>query len=59
MHCIMLEKWNFNDPCTEANLLAGNLKFPHPTESNKFLMCDSTGKLYVVICPPHEVTLTL
>ncbi|KAH3785095.1 uncharacterized protein LOC127840958 isoform X2 [Dreissena polymorpha] len=49
------EKWNFPNPCTSANLAAGLTKFPHPYQSNKFLMCDLSGKLYVVICPQGEL----
>ncbi|XP_052788956.1 uncharacterized protein LOC128223687 [Mya arenaria] len=49
------EKWNFNSPCTNANILAGITKFPHPYNNNKFLMCDLSGKMYIVICPPREL----
>ncbi|XP_053381096.1 uncharacterized protein LOC123552975 [Mercenaria mercenaria] len=49
------EKWNFANPCTQANVLAGKDRFPHPYQNNKFLMCDLSGKLYVVICPKGEI----
>ncbi|XP_076454835.1 collagen alpha-1(XII) chain-like [Babylonia areolata] len=26
-------------------------RFPHPTEGDKFLLCDSSGQAYVVLCP--------
>ncbi|KAL3871109.1 hypothetical protein ACJMK2_039128 [Sinanodonta woodiana] len=52
------ENWNFPNPCTPENIRAGLTRFPHPYEKNKFLMCDLSGKLYIVICPPGEVFLS-
>lgn len=49
-----IEKWNFPNPCTKENLEKGVLKFPHPTDVTKYLMCDLSGKLYIVQCPQFE-----
>ncbi|KAL4221525.1 hypothetical protein ACF0H5_019782 [Mactra antiquata] len=49
------EKWNFANPCTAANIKADKLRFPHPYDNNKFLMCDLSGKMYIVYCPPGEL----
>lgn len=51
---IYIEKWNFPNPCTKDNLEKGVLKFPHPTDVTKYLMCDLSGKLYIVQCPQYE-----
>jgi len=40
--------------CTKENILANHLKFPHPTDPTKYLMCDLNQKLYVVQCPQNE-----
>ncbi|XP_064616976.1 uncharacterized protein LOC135480975 [Liolophura sinensis] len=43
--------WEFPNPCTRKNLLDGQLNFPHPHYLDKYVMCDFTGKVYVVQCP--------
>lgn len=30
-------------------------RFPHPSDADKFLLCDSSGQAYVVLCPLNEV----
>lgn len=30
-------------------------RFPHPTDPDKFLLCDSAGQVYIVLCPLTEV----
>ena len=29
-------------------------RFPHPSDAEKFLLCDSSGQAYVVLCPLGE-----
>ena len=50
----MPEKWNFPNPCTRENLEKELLRFPHPTDVTKYLLCDLSGKLYIVQCPQFE-----
>lgn len=52
-----LEQWNFPNPCTQYNIDQNITKFVHPFDKTKFLMCGQLGKLYVVQCPQHEVSL--
>ncbi|XP_067662568.1 collagen alpha-1(XII) chain-like [Haliotis asinina] len=30
-------------------------RFPHPTDKDKFILCDNHGQSYLVLCPPDEV----
>ena len=30
-------------------------RFPHPSEADKFLLCDSSGQAYIVLCPIGEL----
>ncbi|KAK7491684.1 hypothetical protein BaRGS_00017137, partial [Batillaria attramentaria] len=46
-----------SDPCT-LQLATGTVhvnRFPHPTDRDKFLLCDSNGQAYVVLCPLGEM----
>ncbi|XP_045205401.2 protein jagged-1-like [Mercenaria mercenaria] len=49
------ENWHFHSPCSKDSVLAGETRFPHPDSHEKFLMCDLSGKTYVVYCPPNEI----
>ena len=56
LHIFFHRKVELPQPMYPCKHLAGKLRFPHPYQANKFIMCDKTGKEYVVICPPGEVT---
>ena len=42
------------NPCTSANLAAGNLYFPNPTDHTQFIHCDLFGNAWVKKCPPGQ-----
>lgn len=54
MICFLLENWNYNVHCDAHTLSDGKLKYPHPTDTTKYLMFDLACKLYIVQCPQNE-----
>ncbi|XP_067679055.1 uncharacterized protein [Haliotis asinina] len=43
--------FTFVNPCTKANIDAGNMFFLYPPDSNKYVQCDVTGVYYIRPCP--------
>merc|ERR1719334_2108510 len=44
---------NVANPC--LNNPTKQIYFPHPTDSTKFLQCDSFNRMYIIQCPQGEV----
>ncbi|XP_060598660.1 uncharacterized protein LOC132752360 [Ruditapes philippinarum] len=40
----------FRKPCSKENIIAGNLTFPHPNSTNKYIRCDSRGNAWEEEC---------
>ncbi|KAL3852392.1 hypothetical protein ACJMK2_016043 [Sinanodonta woodiana] len=40
---------NVANPC--GNNVLGQLYFPHPTDTSKFIQCDKFGRMYIIQCP--------
>ncbi|XP_060598690.1 cadherin-24-like isoform X2 [Ruditapes philippinarum] len=40
----------FRNPCSKENIIAGNLTFPHPDSTNKYIRCDSRGNAWEEEC---------
>ncbi|XP_046340047.2 uncharacterized protein LOC124121112 [Haliotis rufescens] len=43
------------NPCTPDNINKGILVHPHPYDTSMFIKCDLTGKMYVTMCPDHDI----
>ncbi|XP_053388243.1 uncharacterized protein LOC128551418 [Mercenaria mercenaria] len=45
-----LFKDDFTNPCSKENVIAGNLTFPYPNSSTKYIRCDTLGNAWVEEC---------
>ncbi|XP_014771641.1 uncharacterized protein LOC106870155 [Octopus bimaculoides] len=45
---------NIKYPCTKENRQKGLYIFPYPNQPEKYLQCDSAGKLTIVLCPKNQ-----
>ncbi|XP_067665688.1 uncharacterized protein [Haliotis asinina] len=43
------------NPCTPDSITKGVFVHPHPYDSSMFIKCDLTGKMYVTMCPDHDI----
>ncbi|KAL5014526.1 hypothetical protein ScPMuIL_008796 [Solemya velum] len=41
------------NPCTQAQVTAGNLYFANPADRHQFIQCDLSGNMYIQTCPKN------
>jgi hypothetical protein len=53
--CLLLAEATNSNPCTLENLRANFVYHEYPSDTRKFIFCDSEGKMNVIACSPNYI----